>query len=333
MTDAALSAEPQQPAEPAVLDDVPGWFWDHDRHLFEWFLGRQEKAGLTGDLLEMGAYLGRSAIVIGAHLQAGESFTVCDLFDSDAPDDENAAEMDMSYRKTLTRTAFEVNYLAFHDVLPEIIQAPTSTLAGGRIPPGAFRFIHIDASHLYEHVAGDLQVARTALDPQGVVVLDDYRSAHTPGVAAATWEAVFNHGLKPIALTDTKFYGTWGDPEPAQLDLLARRGTLPHCDLTNETLNGRRLVRIGGSAEGAEPFRVSRHHARLTVEAERRDAERAADEAFRDAEREREVAAHDLAERRARAAERRRPTNVAKRAVGDLLPPVVTSAIRRARRG
>ncbi|MFF2954653.1 class I SAM-dependent methyltransferase [Kitasatospora sp. NPDC057965] len=332
MNDAARSAD-QQPVEPAVLDDVPGWFWDHDRHLFDWFLGRQEKAGVSGDLLEMGAYLGRSAIVIGAHLQAGETFTVCDLFDSDAPDDENAAEMDMSYRRTLTRTAFEANYLSFHDRLPEIIQATTATLAGDRIPPGAFRFIHIDASHLYEHVAGDLQVARNALAPEGVVVLDDYRSAHTPGVAAATWEAVFNNGLRPIVLTDSKFYGTWGDPEPAQLDLLARRGTLPQSDVTNETLAGQRVVRIGGSDAGAAPFRVSRHHARLASEAARREIARATEDALRTAERERDEAVRDLAERRARAAERRRPANVAKRAVGDLLPPVVASAIRRARRG
>ncbi|WP_380281309.1 class I SAM-dependent methyltransferase [Kitasatospora purpeofusca] len=333
MTDAALSADQQQPAEPAVLDDVPGWFWEHDRHLFDWFLGRQEKAGLSGDLLEMGAYLGRSAIVIGEHLQAGETFTVCDLFDSDAPDDDNAAEMDMSYRRTLTRTAFESNYLSFHDRLPEIVQAPTSALAGGRVPPGAFRFVHIDASHLFEHVAGDLQVARAALAPEGVVVLDDYRSAHTPGVAAATWEAVLNHGLRPIVLTEAKFYATWGDPEAAQLDLLAHRGTLPRCDMTNEMIAAHRVVRIGGSSDGAEPFRVSRHHARLTVEAERRELARAAEEALRGAERERDEALRDLAERRTRAAERRRPVNVAKRAVGDLLPPVVTSALRRARRG
>ncbi|MER7703068.1 class I SAM-dependent methyltransferase [Kitasatospora sp. NPDC097605] len=333
MNDAVRSADQQRPVEPAVLDDVPGWFWNHDRHLFDWFLARQEKAGFSGDLLEMGAYLGRSAIVIGAHLQAGETFTICDLFDSDAPDDENAAEMDMSYRKTLTRTAFESNYLSFHDRLPEIIQAPTSTLADGRVAPGGFRFIHIDASHLYEHVAGDLQVARTALAPEGVVVLDDYRSAHTPGVAAATWEAVFNHGLRPIVLTDSKFYGTWGDPEPAQLDLLARRGTLPECSITNETLADHRVIRIDGNDTGAEPFRVSRHHARLTEEAARDENARATEDALRAAERERDEAVRELAERRARAAERRRPANVAKRAVGDLLPPVVTSAIRRARRG
>ncbi|MFJ3789777.1 class I SAM-dependent methyltransferase [Kitasatospora sp. NPDC090091] len=329
MTDAALRTEQHRPAEPAVLDDVPGWFWDHDRHLFEWFLTRQEKAGVTGDLLEMGAYLGRSAIVIGNHLQPSESFTVCDLFDSDAPDDENAAEMEMSYRKTLTRSAFEENYLSFHDELPEIIQAPTSTLAGGRIPAGAFRFIHIDASHLYEHVVGDLQVARVALQPEGVVVLDDYRSAHTPGVAAATWEAVFNHGLKPIVLTEGKFYGTWGDPEPAQRDLLDRVDLSEDCDITVELLNGRRLVRIGNNPLRIAPFRPSRHHDRLAAEATRREAEQTEEEKLRT----QRAAAADLDARRVRAAERRRPVNVAKRVAGDLLPPVVTSAIRRARRG
>ncbi|MFI6844103.1 class I SAM-dependent methyltransferase [Kitasatospora sp. NBC_00085] len=329
MSDAALSTEQHRPAEPAVLDDVPGWFWDHDRHLFEWFLARQEKAGVTGNLLEMGAYLGRSAIVIGGHLQPAETFTVCDLFDSDAPDDENAAEMTMSYRKTLTRSAFESNYLSFHKSLPEIIQAPTSSLAGGRIPAGAFRFIHIDASHLYEHVVGDLQVARAALQPEGVVVLDDYRSAHTPGVAAATWEAVFNHGLKPIVLTECKFYGTWGDPEPAQRDLQDRIGLAEGCHLSAETLNGQQVLRLNGTSDGIEPFRPSRHHDRLAAEAARREAE----EARREELRAQEEAAEDLATRRARAAERRRPTNVAKRVAGDLLPPVVTSAIRRARRG
>ncbi|MER7844630.1 class I SAM-dependent methyltransferase [Kitasatospora sp. NPDC096077] len=324
MTDTALRGESQQPDGPAVLEDVPGWFWDHDRHSFEWFLGRQAKDGVTGDLMELGAYLGRSAIVIGEYLNPGETFTVCDLFDSDAPDDENSSEMNISYRKTLTRSAFETNYLAFHDELPEIIQAPTSVLAGGRVPAGAYRFIHIDASHLYEHVADDLRVARTALQEQGVVVLDDYRAQHTPGVAAATWEAVFNHGLKPIMLTECKFYGTWGDPEPFQRDLLDRVDLASGCYLSTETLNGRQLLRMTGDSTGIGPFRGSRHVQRLGGgHPESRGSLRTAQD----------EAALDLAVRRARAAEARRPVNVAKRAARDLLPPVVTSAIRRARRG
>ncbi|WP_104816484.1 class I SAM-dependent methyltransferase [Kitasatospora sp. MMS16-BH015] len=210
------------PAVPRTPDDVPGWFWKVDQDLFSWFLSRQSAAGVSGDLLELGTYLGRSAILLGQYLQEGETFTVCDLFDSEAPDESNSAEMAMSYRKTLTRAAFETNYLTFHPRLPEIVQAPTSALADGRIPAGSCRFVHIDASHLYEHVAGDIRVAREALAPDGLVVLDDYRSPHTPGVAAAVWEAVADLGLRPVCLTPEKFYGTWGDAEAAKEVLLSR---------------------------------------------------------------------------------------------------------------
>ncbi|MFF2626393.1 class I SAM-dependent methyltransferase [Kitasatospora griseola] len=210
------------PTAPATPDDVPGWFFRVDREVFGWLLTRQTAAGVTGDLLEMGAYLGRSAILLGNHLHPGETFTVCDLFDADAPDGDNSAEMTMSYRSTLTRRAFEINYLAFHPELPVIVQAPTSVLADGRIPTDSCRFVHIDASHLYEHVAGDIRVARDALAENGVVALDDYRAPHTPGVSAAVWEAVFTLGLKPVLLTPEKFYGTWGDADAVRADLLAR---------------------------------------------------------------------------------------------------------------
>lgn len=225
-------------AEPARLEDVPGWFWEEDRHSFEWLLTRQERIGQHGDLLELGAYLGRSAIVMGRYLQSGERFTVCDLFDSEAPDEDNTAEMAMSYRKTLTRRAFEVNYLAFHEELPEVVQAPTSVLADGRIPAGSCRFVHVDASHLYEHVAGDIQVARAALAPDGLVVLDDYRSPHTPGVSAAVWEAVYVHGLKPVCLTPEKFYGTWGDQAALTATLLERDWRAEGFRLDEEHING-----------------------------------------------------------------------------------------------
>ncbi len=207
---------------PRTPDDIPGWFWKVDQEAFAWLLDQQTAAGTTGDILELGVYLGRSAVLLGSRLRPGETFTVCDLFDSSAPDDENAAEMAMSYRKTLTRQAFEANYLAFHDQLPEVIQAPTSALADGRVKAGSCRFVHVDASHLYEHVVGDIEVARAALAEDGLVVLDDYRSPHTPGVAAAVWSAVATLGLRPVCLTPEKFYGTWGDADAAKKSLLAR---------------------------------------------------------------------------------------------------------------
>ncbi|GAA2254798.1 MULTISPECIES: class I SAM-dependent methyltransferase [Kitasatospora] len=229
---------------PRTPDDVPGWFWKADQEVFGWMLERQTAAGTGGDILELGTYLGRSAILLGEHLQPGESLTVCDLFDSDAPDDDNSAEMAMSYRDSLTRRAFEANYLAFHPKLPTVVQAPTSALADGRIPAGSCRFVHVDASHLYEHVAGDIQVARAALGPDGLIALDDYRSEHTPGVAAAVWEAVFDHGLQPVCLTPEKFYGTWGDAEALKRELCVRDWRGEGFRMDEETIAGRTLHRL-----------------------------------------------------------------------------------------
>ncbi|MDH6135966.1 hypothetical protein P3T37_005385 [Kitasatospora sp. MAA4] len=241
-----LDSRPEVQAAPQSPDDVPGWFWPLDQQLFGWLLERQTAAGMRGDLLEMGSYLGRSAILIGRHRQPGEAFTICDLFDSDAPDGDNAAEMTMSYRETLTRAAFERNYLAFHAELPTIVQAPTSALAGGVLPAGSCRFAHIDASHLYEHVAGDIQTARAALADGGIVVLDDFRSPHTPGVAAATWEAVFAHGLRPICVTPEKLYGSWADPEPLQRELRLLDGDVDGCNLDVDVIAGQPVLRFSG---------------------------------------------------------------------------------------
>lgn len=164
---------------PERLSDVKGWFFTADQLLFDWFLARQEERAEPGDLLELGAYMGKSAIFMGARLRPGDRFTVCDLFDSPAEDASNSKEMAKSY-STLTRRAFEANYLSFHEELPEIVQGLSSSVAD-HVKPGSCRFAHIDASHLYEHVHGDIVTVRELLTPQGIVVLDDFRAEHCPG--------------------------------------------------------------------------------------------------------------------------------------------------------
>lgn len=90
-----------------------------------------------------------------------------------------------------------------------MIEAPTSVISG-EVKADTCRFVHIDASHLYEHVRDDIGAVREILLPGGLVVLDDFRSEHTPGVSVAVWEAVLNRGLRPICLSTQKLYGTWG---------------------------------------------------------------------------------------------------------------------------
>ncbi|GGW89681.1 class I SAM-dependent methyltransferase [Streptomyces lomondensis] len=292
---------------PGELADVPGWFPPLDQVLFTWFLEQQKKQGMSGDLLELGVYMGKSAILLGHHLQEGEKFTVCDLFEGEAPDGANKAESQKSYA-SLTQQAFERNYLSFHDTLPTVIAGPSS-LVSEKVAPDTCRFIHIDASHLYEHVYGDIGAAHDILRPDGIVVLDDFRSEHTPGVSVAAWEAVLNRGLRPICLSTQKLYGTWGDPEPLQEELLAMLRQRSDCGLSVQQAAGHRLVRARSKGMKPPAFPPSRHYVEPAPAP---------------------VPAPKATESRAARPARPAPSR-ARRLAKDLLPPVVTRAVRRAR--
>lgn len=300
---------------PHRLDDVPGWFPVLDQLLFDWFLNRQEAGGTRGDLLEVGVYMGKSAIFIGRHQQPGEKYTVCDLFEGDAPDDANRAESTKSYG-ALTRRVFEDNYRSFHDELPRVLQGPSS-LVPDEVEARSCRFVHIDASHLYEHVHGDIGAAHDLLLPDGIVVLDDFRSEHTPGVSIATWEAVLNRGLHPICLSTQKLYGTWGDPEPVQEALLAMTRERSDCHLSVQEAAGHRIVRLKSKGMAAPAFPPSKHAVAAKAAAPTPAAVSAP------------APAPALAARPARPAPRR--GSRVRRVAVDLLPPVVTRAIRKAR--
>ncbi|MFC8063284.1 class I SAM-dependent methyltransferase [Streptomyces sp. NPDC057293] len=304
---------------PGELNDVPGWFWPLDQVLFSWFLERQETMGTRGDLLELGAYLGKSAILLGHRLRDGETLTVCDLFGAEPPDAANRAEAAKSY-SSLTRQAFERNYLSFHKTLPTIVQAPSSAIVD-EVAPGSCRFVHIDASHLYEHVEGDIGAARDLLGPDGIVVLDDFRSEHTPGVAVAAWEAVLNRGLRPVCLSSQKLYGTWGDPEPVQEALLAALRGRDDIAVTVERAAGQRLVRTRAKSKrlSPPPLPVSRYPAPTDTAAAPADTAPVPGQ----------TAQPRPADRAVRTTRPPSPRARTRRLALDLLPPIVTRAVRR----
>lgn len=217
--------------------------------MFRLLLDATEERLAGGDLAELGVYLGKSAALIGYALQPGETFTVVDLFSEPALSEGNQSENEDQYAE-LSREAFEGYYRRFHEQLPVVVQAPSQTIVD-HAAHGTHRFVHIDASHLYEHVVGDIAAARTLLRPHGVVVFDDYRTVHAPGVGAAIWRESTN-GLTPFAVTPNKLYATFGDADPwlqvvkDWLDGSYWRGEL-------QQVAGRELVRVQRPAPKPEP--------------------------------------------------------------------------------
>ncbi|WP_433654866.1 class I SAM-dependent methyltransferase [Nocardia sp. CA-128927] len=227
---------------PTTLDDVPGWFSRTDHDLFGWILTELADDLPRGNIVELGTYLGKSAIYLGHSLRESEELFVCDLFGSDVSRNAMSSSARAFYSEPF-RSTFERNYLCFHQKLPVIVQAPTSEIVK-YVAPGSCRFVHVDASHEYDNVHADMHAARSLLMTGGVVAFDDYRAEHTPGTAAAVWEAVHSWGLQPICLTEDKFYGTWGDAAKLQEQLI---GVLARDDaytVATHRIMGHRIVRV-----------------------------------------------------------------------------------------
>jgi predicted O-methyltransferase YrrM len=182
--------------------DVPGWMRTVDMQLFDHVLAAQLDQSVYGDILEIGCYHGKSAIMLGYGLREDESLTVCDLFDSD-PSGAPAEGID-AYRG-LTADDFRRQYMERHTKGPVIHVCPSGVLRQ-LLESRRFRFIHIDGGHSYHVVATDIEIALDVSRPDCVVVLDDYRSPHTPGVSAAFWEAVTRRNVYPFLLSEGKAY-------------------------------------------------------------------------------------------------------------------------------
>jgi SAM-dependent methyltransferase len=189
---------------------VRGWLQDIDARVILAIDELQRSADFGGDLLEIGVFYGRSAILLGYCAQNGERLMVCDTFeDTNGFGAENLADHERYY-KGLRRREFEANYLRYHPALPEIITAPSVTIDRDQLA-GRFRIVHIDGSHVYSDVREDIVTARRLLGPGGVVILDDWSQAHVPGVALAIWEEYSRGELIPLGLTQFKMYASW-DP-------------------------------------------------------------------------------------------------------------------------
>ena len=142
----------------------------------------QRGAGVRGDLLEVGAYLGRSSVLLGLLRREGESLHVCDVFDAPAP--EAFEDERETWYPEVALDRFLQGYRRFVDADPTVHVGPSEERLPG-LPDQSFRIVHIDGSHTFEAVRSDIAQAARLVTRRGIVVFDDIASPHTPGVPAA----------------------------------------------------------------------------------------------------------------------------------------------------
>ena len=186
----------------AQVETVEGWFYAVDVDLFSNLLAHQRTGDIKGDMLEIGTYQGKSAILMGYGLRNDEELVVCDLFSAVM----DHADIPLNRRQQysgLEEDEFLANWDRFHIRRPRLEVCESSELDLG---DQVFRFIHIDGCHSYQCVAKDISLAVTHTAKRGVIAMDDYRAVEAPGVAAAVWQAVDNGLLFPFAGSWMKIY-------------------------------------------------------------------------------------------------------------------------------
>ena len=178
---------------------IAGWFSDEDVRLFSIIDRVQARGRVHGDLLEVGGYLAKSAIALGYMVRPGEALVVVDPWESEISEADNAAEQTRLYADA-NLELFEANYQRFHVQLPDMRRGVSSHCLP-ELDSGHYRFIHIDGSHEWDNVKGDVEQVLRLLAPNGVVAFDDLPA---PGVGVAVWPACASRSLVPI--TTAKLY-------------------------------------------------------------------------------------------------------------------------------
>ena len=208
---------------PGELDlgflSLPGWFSPLDARMFLLADAAQRTAGVEGDLLEIGAYMGRSAVVLGQLPRDGERFIVSDIFGEAENNEESVLWRTSCEVQKPSVDQFSANYLRFHSTLPEIRVGPSSSLDAGELGLKSFRLLHVDGAHDYENVVHDLSLTRELAAAGAVIAFDDISQPAFPGIGAAIWPEVKAGRLRPL-LVGQKLYATWDVDTPVADALL-----------------------------------------------------------------------------------------------------------------
>ncbi|MEM6677309.1 MAG: class I SAM-dependent methyltransferase [Pseudomonadota bacterium] len=206
----------------AQLDRLEGWMYPTTGLLMGEVLRWQSAQGVSGGIAEIGVHHGKSFIALGLAAEAHDALIAIDCFE------DQAANVDFSGYGD--RAAFEANLANW---MPEravrIETLDSLTLRGQEAAYGLadLRFFSVDGSHTREATLNDLQVADTALGPDGVCALDDLLNHHWLGVITGLFDYLNGpHGLVPAVLVPNKLFMARPDKAMALREaLFARHGS------------------------------------------------------------------------------------------------------------
>jgi len=151
--------------------NLQGWFQLPAIATWDALLNYQDQDHITGNLMEIGVWKGKSATLMALHCKPEEQCVFVDPMPLDEVRNCISAVVPSTrchYLKEFSQ------FLPRHPFLSE----------GAR----AFRWIHIDGEHTAQAVSNDLAIAELLLSDRGMIIMDDFFNAGYPQVTQAVFQ-------------------------------------------------------------------------------------------------------------------------------------------------
>jgi predicted O-methyltransferase YrrM len=155
---------------------VPGFSYPESFGIWDFLLDLQHQSMIGGDLMEIGVYYGKSAVLMAMHAQENE-----ELFLVDCTDFVDHAKVTVANVRSE-----KVSVLKVKSSDPGVWK-----LANARAR--ALRWIHIDGDHKAETVQNDLLLANMLLNDDGIICVDDFCNTRYPSLTYAVCTFLEQH--------------------------------------------------------------------------------------------------------------------------------------------
>lgn len=150
-----------------LASNVEGWFNALSIALWDVLLTHQNTQKITGDLLEIGVWQGKSAGMLAAHTRPTETLRLVDIYvhenlKANLEAFGTAFRCDIEFNRSDSFAFFTSDFLTRHR--------------------RSFRLIHVDGHHVAHAIWDDLSHAAHLLSADGLLIVDDFCNTRFPQV-------------------------------------------------------------------------------------------------------------------------------------------------------
>jgi hypothetical protein len=214
------------------MERIDGWLSREDAWRFVRVDEAQKAAGIEGDLLEVGTWHGRGAILFHHLLREREKAYAVDIFDLRKPDHP--------YFNDPARLR---SHAAAFGCDGRLVEIRMDTARHGHrlvdaVGAKRIRLAHVDGGHDYAVVRRDIEIVSRLLHGGSVVAFDDFFNRKCPGTTQAIMEFLqVTREYAPFLLTTKKLWVCGSDRREQYMEHLAARDSYGRA-----TLLGNRIL-------------------------------------------------------------------------------------------